>query len=305
MPVHNAQEFVGAAIASVLADLPEESEFVIVDDGSSDGSSGILASYAASDTRITVIRNAEPLGVSHALNAGIEVPGCPEFVSVAEHDDVVVSGRFQQQLTALRADPSLGAVSGEGKYLGPQGRLAGRMTIGPHSVEECAQLRSQGREILIPHPAITYRASALMEAGLYDPRFDGAQDLDLINRLVYSTGWNVITLPSVHVHYRVHGGAQSFSRIAEQRMMTRYISYRIAAQRGGSDYVDYQSWQLANHPDLRTRLTWWRKDRGALHYRRAGLAWLTRQPLSFVGNILAACVLHPRWVVMKVRSSVR
>lgn len=303
MPVHNAEKFVAEAIRSVLDDLPETGELVIVDDGSADRSREIVADFAAKDPRVKVVRHETAGGVSRALNAGIEAPGCPEFVGVAEHDDVVVRGRFAEQLAALRADPTLGAVSGAGRYLGPKGRLAGRMNTGPHSVEECARMRAEGKEILIPHPAIIYRTAALAESGSYDPTFDGAQDLDLINRIVYSAGWNVVALPSVHVHYRVHGGAQSFSRLAEQRMMTRYISYRIGAERDGSEYLDYPAWRDANRPDRRTKLTWWRKDRGALHYRRAGLAWLTRQPLAFAGNLVAACVLHPRWVLMKARSA--
>jgi GT2 family glycosyltransferase len=300
MPVHNAVRFVGEAVRSVLDDLPADGEVVIVDDGSSDGSSDVIAELARLDTRVTVVRNESPTGVSNALNHGITHPGCPEYVGIAEHDDVVVEGRFEQQLAALRDDPALGAVSGEGRYLGPSGRIAGRATVGPKTDEEFDQMRQAGREILIPHPAILYRRDAIVQAGLYDPAFDSAQDLEIVNRLVYAAGWRVRTLRSVHVLYRIHDSSMSFSHISEQRMITRYIKYRNAAQLSNTPWTDYQAWKAVNQPDRWTRWTWFRKDTGALRYRQAGLAWLNRQPVTFAGNLLAACVLHPRWVLMKL-----
>lgn len=234
MPVHNAATYVLEAITSVLDDLPAGGELVIVDDGSTDGSGEIARAYALRDARVTVIRHDSPVGVSRALNAGIKHAGCPDFVSVAEHDDVVVRGRFSAHVDALRADAGLGAVSGEGRYLGPSGRVAGRVAVGPSS-------------------------------------------------------------------RRIHGSSMSFSHIEGQRMMTRYIVYRNAAQLAGEPFTDYQQWRRDNVPDRRTRWRWYRKDTGALKFRQAGLAWLNRRPFALVGNLAAASVLHPKWVLMKLR----
>lgn len=301
VPVHNAAGYVAAALDSVLRDLPADGEVVVVDDGSTDGSGALVDAIAARDDRVTVLRNDEPTGVSRALNLGITAGDCPEFVAVAEHDDLVLPGRFAAQLAALRAEDSLGAVSGEGRYLGPTGRIAGRVSVGPRSLEEFHQMRDAGREILIPHPAIMYRRDAITDAGLYDAEFDAAQDLEIVNRLVYAGGWQVRTLPHPHVLYRIHDSSMSFSHISAQRMMTRYIVYRNRAQLSGEDVVPFADWQRANQPDRRTRWRWYRKDTGALRFRQAGLAWLNRRPMAFVGNIVAASVLHPRWVLMKLR----
>lgn len=301
VPVHNAAAFVEQAIGSVLADLPDSSEVVVVDDGSTDGSSGLIDAIAGRDGRLRVIRNDQALGVSRALNAGIRAAGLAEFVAVAEHDDVVLPGRFASQVAALEANPHLGAVSSEGKYLGPSGRIVGRVAVGPTDDAALAEMRSRAAEVLIPHPAITYRRSALDSVGLYDPTFDSAQDLELLNRLVYVGGWGVRVLRTPGVLYRIHDSSMSFSHISGQRMMTRYIRYRNARQMVGEAAMGYDAWAAANVPDARTRRRWARLDRGALMYRRAGLAWITRRPLSFVGNIVGAALLHPRWVLMKLR----
>lgn len=301
MPVHNAARFVGAALASVLSDLPAGSEVVVVDDGSTDGSRQIVRVAAERDPRVKLLENKRATGVSNALNAGITVSGCPPFVAVAEHDDLVLPGRFAAQLAELNSSSRLGAVSGEGRYLGPTGRTAGRVSVGPKSTAEFEQMREQGREILIPHPAIMYRRDAILEAGLYDTTFDAAQDLEIVNRLVYAEGWEVRTLAEPHVLYRIHDSSMSFSHIATQRLITRYIRYRNSAQLNGLPFVSFPEWRLENVPDRRTRWRWYRKDTGALRFRRAGLAWLNRQPFSFAGNLVAATVLHPRWVLMKLK----
>lgn len=301
MPVHNAADYVVAALESVLTDLPDDGEVIVVDDGSRDGSGELVDEIARGDDRVVLLRNDEPTGVSRALNRGVTFGACPEFVAVAEHDDLVLPGRFAAQLSALRSDASLGAVSGEGRYLGPTGRIAGRVSVGPRTDAEFHRMRDEGREILIPHPAIMYRRDAVVAAGLYDAEFDAAQDLEIVNRLVYSAGWRVRTLAEPHVLYRIHDTSMSFSHIAAQRMMTRYIVYRNHAQLEGRAFVSFAEWREANRPDRRTRWRWYRKDTGALRYRQAGLAWLNRRPVAFAANMIAASVLHPRWVLMKLR----
>lgn len=58
MPVYNVEKYVGAAIASMQAQTLPDFEFLIVDDGSTDGSGAICDRYAAEDARIQVFHRA-------------------------------------------------------------------------------------------------------------------------------------------------------------------------------------------------------------------------------------------------------
>lgn len=301
MPVHNARPYVGEAIRSVLTDLPNDGELVVIVDGPTDGSAEIVDAIASCDARMHVIRHAEARGVSRAINAGFAHAGCPEYVAIAEHDDVVLRGRFLEQMAALSGDPQLAAVSGEGRYVGPTGRVFGRVSVGPHDDNELRLMVSSGVPVLIPHAAVMYRRSAVVQAGMYDPEFDGAQDLELMNRLVYSCGWTIRTLRSHHLLYRVHDSAMSFSSLSRQRLISRFVRYRNRCLLEKSEPEDFANWIERHRPSRRTRLRWYRHDKGALLYRRAGLAWLSRKPIRFIVALAGAALLHPRIVFSKLR----
>lgn len=71
IPVYNKAERLHACLDSVLAQTYTDFEVVCVNDGSSDSSAEILAEYAAKESRVTVISQANA-GVSMARNVGID-----------------------------------------------------------------------------------------------------------------------------------------------------------------------------------------------------------------------------------------
>src|SRR5439155_22770576 len=104
MPVLNGERFVGAAIASILAQTWTDFELVFIDDGSTDGTSGVVASFA--DPRIRVITNRSPEGVARALNRGLAAARAP-LVARHDSDDIAHPKRLETQLAFLRGNPEV------------------------------------------------------------------------------------------------------------------------------------------------------------------------------------------------------
>ena len=71
IPAYNAAQFIGQTLESILADTYTSIEIIVVNDGSKDDTQKIVASYAAKDSRITII-NQNNGGVCRARNHGIE-----------------------------------------------------------------------------------------------------------------------------------------------------------------------------------------------------------------------------------------
>lgn len=91
MPAYNAQETVGAAISSVLQQTHRDVELVVVDDGSTDATGSIVASFP--DVRVVRQENA---GVAAARNRGIE-EASGELIAFCDADDIL----FPEHLAAL------------------------------------------------------------------------------------------------------------------------------------------------------------------------------------------------------------
>lgn len=87
VPVYNAERYLPMLLDSLLAQTLHEVEFILVDDGSTDGSPALLTEYARRDPRIRLLRQPND-GVSRARNAGIAV-ALGTYLAFADADDAV------------------------------------------------------------------------------------------------------------------------------------------------------------------------------------------------------------------------
>jgi len=67
MSVYNGYKYLSETIESILDQSFTGFEFIIIDDGSTDGSSEIIDRYRQQDTRINVIQNRENIGLALSL----------------------------------------------------------------------------------------------------------------------------------------------------------------------------------------------------------------------------------------------
>ncbi len=108
VPVFNVEEYVSACLESILGQTYPHVEVIVIDDGSTDGSSDILDEYALRDPRIQVVHKANG-GVSAARNDGIAL--CSgDFIIFADADDIVSHRLCEQVLAALGTEPDIDMV---------------------------------------------------------------------------------------------------------------------------------------------------------------------------------------------------
>jgi glycosyltransferase involved in cell wall biosynthesis len=99
MPVFNAEKFLDAAIQSVINQTFTNFELIILNDGSTDGSVGIIESY--DDPRITLINNHKNLGLVATLNRGIKL-STGSYIARMDADDISHPTRFEKQIELMQ-----------------------------------------------------------------------------------------------------------------------------------------------------------------------------------------------------------
>jgi glycosyltransferase involved in cell wall biosynthesis len=101
VPTYNGAAYLGEAIRSLLAQSVRAAEIIVVDDGSTDASADIAASFG-DDVRL--IRQ-ENRGVAVARNRGIDAAKEP-YVAWLDHDDLAMPRRIEVQTAAFSESPA-------------------------------------------------------------------------------------------------------------------------------------------------------------------------------------------------------
>ena len=72
MAVHNAEDFLDAAVSSILHQSFGDFEFIIIDDGSTDRSNAVAPGIRARDNRVRLISRLNK-GLTPSLNEGLQL----------------------------------------------------------------------------------------------------------------------------------------------------------------------------------------------------------------------------------------
>ena len=109
-PTYNHEAFIGQCIQSVLAQTFTDWEMIIVDDGSTDGTGAVVASY--DDPRIKYLRRANEgiKGLHLTYNAGLETAR-GEMIAILEGDDYWPPNKLEIQILDFD-DPAVVLSSG-------------------------------------------------------------------------------------------------------------------------------------------------------------------------------------------------
>ena len=230
LAVRDGGPALGGTLRSVLSQEGTALELVCVDDGSSDGTLGILADAACGDRRVRVLRQ-EAEGLTAAL-----IRGCAEARSelIARQDsgDLSLPGRLAAQARLLRSDPAAAFVScatrvvtdegvplyeiGQGGSRTPRGTLpAATSWPGPSH-----------------HGATMFRREAYERAGGYRRPFGVAQDFDLWLRLLELGDF--VALPEILYEATFTPSALSGAHRAEQLRNARIALACARARTSGA-----------------------------------------------------------------------
>ena len=209
MSVFNGEKFLAEAIESILNQSFRDFEFIIVDDGSTDGSGRIVDSYAEMDRRVRVYHQPNR-GLADASNHGCRLAR-GKYIARMDADDVAFSDRLLWQVDFMEQHPEVGAVGGSVDFIDVQGRRF-RTFRYPLTNEEirCSLYRVEGN---LCHPAALIRKSAFLATAGYRRLFRDAADYDLWLQIAERS--KLANLDRVVLGYRIHPDQASTRKVKE------------------------------------------------------------------------------------------
>jgi glycosyltransferase involved in cell wall biosynthesis len=203
MAVYNAEDTVERSVRSVLDQTYKNLELIVVDDGSTDGSSAILQTLAVQDDRIKIIAQ-KNAGLTKSLNIGVRAAK-GEFIARLDADDYAVPTRIEKQVAAFEMRPDL-------------------VLLGSNSLDKFEKAPPQEwgylsdaeieKKIVLctpfPHSTVMFRGDVFRHLGGYDERFMTSQDTELWMR--FAKHGKVSMLPECLIERTVHSGSISHRR---------------------------------------------------------------------------------------------
>lgn len=214
MTVYNDQKYVGLAIQSILDQTFEDYEFIIINDGSTDGTQNILTYYATLDQRIKVY-NQPNSGMSVALNRGLrEARGI--YIARMDSDDISYPFRLQIEYDFLNNHPECGLVGGGVEIIDTNGRVIGERNIRTRNAKKILKHRC-----IFQHSEVMFRKDVVIALGGYHERFKNALDYDLWLRI--STVKEIVKIDKILGKWRLNPGGLTLSHSPEQESERRII----------------------------------------------------------------------------------
>jgi glycosyltransferase involved in cell wall biosynthesis len=202
MPVYNQEKYLAETIESVLSQTFQDFEFLILDDGCTDGSALIIKQYASTDNRIIPLfqSNAGKCIVTNKLVNESNGHWC----ALLDADDVMLPNRLEKQVSYLKLNPELDACSCHCYYIDQKGNNLGQQCY-PYlkTIEDCRQAKAKNKAILCSFTGLMVSKKAYLESGGLIGKFWPAEDVEFINRLV-EKGYLLVIIQEKLMKYRVH-----------------------------------------------------------------------------------------------------
>jgi glycosyltransferase involved in cell wall biosynthesis len=174
IPTHNRATMIERALQSVYAQTWRDFELIVVDDGSTDGTSE-LAMVRSGDPRLRVLRLPENRGVSYARNVGVRAASAP-WIAFLDSDDEWLPAKLERQIRWTKEHPAGNVVQTKEIWIRRGQRVNPPKThekfggdLFAASLERC----------MITPSSVLLRKALITESGGFNEMLPACEDYDL------------------------------------------------------------------------------------------------------------------------------
>lgn len=207
MSVYNGEKYLREAVDSILNQTFTDFEFIIINDGSTDGTREILESY--SDSRIRLFHQ-ENIGLTKSLNKGLKsVLG--EYIARQDADDISHRDRIDYQVSFLDKHMCIGLVGTNVAFIDQRGTIFSFWRP-PTTHDDIRKQLLKGNSFC--HGSVMFRKECLETVGYYREQFRYTQDYDLWFRI--SDKYEVANIERILYKFRRNSHTISRKKLSKQ-----------------------------------------------------------------------------------------
>jgi glycosyltransferase involved in cell wall biosynthesis len=211
MAVYNERPYLEKAVRSIVDQTFDDFEFIIVNDGSTDGSKAVLDWFGQNDDRIRLVHQ-ENRGLIASLNRGLDMAR-GEYIARMDGDDISHPERFERQVRFLEKNPEIGILGTQADIIDADGNVRKDWNWSLPTNPDVVAWRLLFSTCL-HHPTVMMRHALLERLGGYAEWARHIEDRELWARAVLET--RLTNLPDALFKFRRHQGSITIKKREEQ-----------------------------------------------------------------------------------------
>ncbi len=216
VPCYNYAHFLEDCVASILSQRDVHVRVLILNDASPDNTDDIGKALAASDPRVTYLRNETNLGLIGTANRGLLDWASADYALLLSADDLLTPGGLARATSVMEAHDDVHMVFGRALLLGegferaatPDARDGAEYKIvaGPDFIQ-----RNFTHGNPVASPTAVVRTRVQQELGGYLPQFSHTSDMEMWMR--FAAKGPIGAIKNLQAEYRIHASSMSSPKI--------------------------------------------------------------------------------------------
>lgn len=176
LPTYNGVKRLERAVESAIRQTYPNTEIIIINDGSTDETAGLISRLIEKNPRIVALTHAKNLGIVQALNDGIARARGKYIARLDDDDTWRDDEKIGKQVRFLEQCPEYGLVGGGTIVTDSSGKEIKRYML-PEKDEDIRKVLLIKNQFV--HPSVMFRKDIFEKAGGYREEFRYVEDWDL------------------------------------------------------------------------------------------------------------------------------
>ncbi len=246
LPAYNCEKYISEAVNSILQQVYDNFELIIINDGSTDNTSSILSSIA--DQRLRILDNDGNKGLIYSLNRAID-ESKGELIARMDADDIATNDRIEKEVHWLLHHPETAAVGTFIKIIDENAKEKPKWKLDRETYTSEAIRKVMPKENCLAHPTMMIRSNILKQYR-YAESQKNIEDYDLWLRML-ADGLVIEKIPQPLLYYREHSTSVTSKYLRSQNPFLKnyhckkkFLSQRRREKKWGDFEAEVRKWMI-------------------------------------------------------------